>query len=145
MTRGGSSTARSGTPSAPSASRPAGAPAAPGCSWPARRSAPGTGRSLDSALPAGPVRVTEAALVELAVRVAGQFVDVVDGPRDLEPGHPPIEEGEQLGGQVWLGGEPGGRLDDGLDLLSPFLVRDPEHRYVRPRGMARELGLDLRL
>ena len=56
-----------------------------------------------SLIAAGPVRVAQPPLVELAVGVAREFGDVVDGPRQLELGDPAVEEGQQLRGQLGAG------------------------------------------
>src|SRR6266700_8113681 len=71
---------------------------------------------LDGAVAVGPVGVAEAALVELAVRVAWQLGHVVDAPGQLEPGQPAVEEREQVRGERGAGLRAGRRLDHGLDL-----------------------------
>ena len=69
--------------------------------------ASGYTQASDGPVAALPVRVAQAPLVELAVGVARQFRDVVDGLRQLELGHPAVQERQQVGGQRRAGLGPG--------------------------------------
>ncbi len=67
--------------------------------WPPPPSArrPGPGSPSDSGRSALPVGVAQAALEQLAARVAGHLVDEVDRLRPLHPGQPAVQRGEDAG------------------------------------------------
>ena len=97
---------------------------------------------LDLRCLAGPVRVAQPALEQLAARVAGQFSDEVDGLRPLHFREPADQTRQDVRGQRVAGLHPGGRLHHCLDLLAPLLVGDSEHRDVGDLRVHDDLGLD---
>src|SRR6266699_97028 len=106
-------------------------------------------RSLhDRGLVAGPVRLPQHPLVQLAGGGPRHVGHEVDGPRALEVRDPGPAVLDQLAGQVGPGAGQVGGLHHGLHLLAQVLVGDADHGHVEHGGMRGEqvlrlLGVDV--
>src|SRR6266699_950974 len=101
-------------------------------------------RSLhDRGLVAGPVRLTQHPLIQLAGGGPRHVGHEVDGPRALEVRDPGPAVLDQLAGQVGPGAGQVGGLPHGLHLLAQVLVRDADHGHVEHGGMSGEQVLGL--
>src|SRR5438477_4950013 len=90
--------------------------------------------NLDGTWLADPVRVAQAAFVQLAIRVARQRGHEVNAPGELVAGNSPPQELEQLGLHLLVTfTRPVVRqeLDDRLNLLAPLGVWNTKDRDIR--------------
>src|SRR5437764_12585887 len=89
-----------------------------------------------------PVGIAQLALVELAVRIAGQLGHEVDGPRQLVLGQALGREAHELVGERGPGLDALGRLDHSLYLLAPVVGGDAEAGGVADLGVGEQHALD---
>src|SRR5690606_29133365 len=90
-----------------------------------------------------PIFIAEQALVELARRMARQFLDEIDLARRLQPAKLALGEGSQFAGQFRACSAPVDRLDDRDQPFAKIVVRNADYRDVEDRRMRDERILDL--
>src|SRR5579883_3039033 len=97
--------------------------------------------SIHLAFAAGPIRLAQLALQDLARGIARQRLDEIDGARHLVAGDPLARELDELARRqrcaLLLD-------DDRLDRLAPLIVGHADHGDIGDGGMGEERAFDLR-